>query len=170
MPWRDVVLESLQRFAARNHSRNIDRKQFLDEELASMSQAMNAAGQTPAQTVSRVLQELRNEGLVEFLDSGSYVLLDRPFDVETTDLPDEGLDVALRANCLRFGDVETGHELALSRRRRGQSRLRTLTLTNYSITCAVCDVSDNRLLIASHILGWGAFPEYRGNLSNVVND
>jgi hypothetical protein len=168
MTWRDVVLEALQRFTARHNSRNVNRQQFLAEELPSMSAAVNTRGRTPAQTVSRILQELRTDGVLQHLGPGSDVLLDQPFEVESTDLPDEGLDIALRANCLLFGDVETGHDLALSRRRRGQARLRALTLANYSVTCAVCDVTDNRLLIASHILAWGAFPEFRGNLANVI--
>jgi predicted restriction endonuclease len=168
MSWRDSVLAALRRFAARHGSRNVDRQAFLREELARMSAEVQSEGKTPHQTVSRVLQELRDEGLIEFIGSGSYLLTDQPIDVEADDLPDEAIDVALQRKLLRIGCVNTGTDQAIVRIRRGQSRVRALTISNYQAMCAVCDVSELQLLIASHVVGWAEAPEHRGNLANVI--
>jgi hypothetical protein len=88
--------------------------------------------------------------------------------VEDVDLTNEEIDRALRANRLRIGIVPTGSEQALARRRKGQARIHDLTAENYLGRCAVCDVTDPALLIASHIVGWAEAPEHRGDLSNVI--
>jgi predicted restriction endonuclease len=54
------------------------------------------------------------------------------------------------------------------RQRRGQARIHKLTVENYRGRCAVCDVTDAELLVASHIVGWADAPEHRGDLSNVI--
>jgi len=89
-------------------------------------------------------------------------------DIEIFEGTDEEIDSLVKANRLRFGCVDTGDELAVTRRRRGQDRLRELTLTNYSSTCALCDVNDVSLLVTSHIVGWAEDAECRGFLSNII--
>jgi hypothetical protein len=168
MRWRDSVLAALHRFAVRHGSRNIERQTFLEEELSRISAEVATRGRTPHQTISRVLQELRDEGLIEFISSGSYLLTDQPIDVETEDLPDEAIDVALQRNLLRLGHVSTGTDQALVRIRRGQARVRALTVSNYRELCAVCDVSERPLLVASHVVTWSEAPQHRGNLANVI--
>ncbi len=91
-----------------------------------------------------------------------------PVHVETKDLADEEIDQAIKANRLRIGIVGTASESILARRRIGQQRLRELTLFNYSSTCALCDVNESSLLVASHIVGWAENPEARGILSNLI--
>ncbi len=115
-------------------------------------------GLTPEQTLSRNLQGLLDEGLVQFLGNGNYLLLDSPFDAETEDLSDEALDLAIYAGRLKLGRVETDERPAITRRRKGQDRLRVLALDDYGGACAVCDVADSGLLIASHILRWADAP------------
>ena len=88
--------------------------------------------------------------------------------VESQDLNDEVVDLAIREDRLRIGIVATDSAVALARQRRGQERLRRLTLLNYDSMCALCDVDDLSLLIASHIVGWAEGPEARGMLSNVI--
>jgi hypothetical protein len=83
-------------------------------------------------------------------------------------LTDEALDFAIRAGRLKLGRVETDTRPAVARRRKGQDRLRALTLDDYASQCAVCDVADMGLLIASHILRWADAPEHRGELANVL--
>jgi Predicted restriction endonuclease len=89
-------------------------------------------------------------------------------DVESQDWPDEVIDRAIRENRLRLGTVPTDSEVTLARQRRRQERLRRLTLLHYSSMCALCDINDPALLIASHIVGWAQAPEARGLLSNVL--
>jgi hypothetical protein len=166
--WRDAVLASLRSFCARHGTRSVGRQSFIAEELPTLVAVTGTVGLTPDQTLSRNLQELRDEGLVQFLGNGNYLLLDAPLDVEAEDLPDEALDFAIKAGQLKLGRIETDVRPAVSRRRKGQERLRALTLDAYDRQCAVCDVADNGLLIASHILRWADAPEHRGELANVV--
>ena len=166
--WRQVVLQALRRYAKRNRTRKIRREDLLRQELKRIVGETSSLGATPAQTVSRVLQELRDDGAVYFLGRGTYLLLDPPLDVEAEDVPDRALDFAAKRNRLRIGAVATSDETALARRRKGQDRVRALTLQNYGGQCALCDISDVRLLVASHVSSWADDPENRGNLSNVI--
>jgi hypothetical protein len=75
MSWRDAVLVALHRFSARHATCVIGRQEFLADELERIVGDTGSQGQTPDQTVSRVLQELREEGLLEFLNAGEYRLL-----------------------------------------------------------------------------------------------
>lgn len=138
----------------------------------------------------RILNELESHGLISILRSrasrsSSYLheitrdgrrLLDEAevavapisLNIEECDLSDDEIDHALQTNRLQFGIVATDFQQAIVRQRRGQSRIHELTLRNYQGMCAVCDVRDPALLIASHVVGWADAPEHRGNLSNVV--
>ncbi len=91
-----------------------------------------------------------------------------PVNVEDQDLADDEIDQALRTNRLRIGMVPTDSQQALLRQRRGQRRIHQLTVENYRGRCAVCDVMDPALLVASHVVGWAEAPESRGDLSNVI--
>lgn len=168
MNWRDAVLFSLRSFRQRHGTRMIARQEFISEELPHVISATGSTGKTPHQTLSRILQELRDDGLVEFLGNGSYFLQDTIVDIDEEDLTDEALDHAIRSRRLILRDVETATPTVLSRRRRGQDRLRKLSLEQYDKSCAVCDISDLSLLIASHIIPWAEAPNHRGRLDNVI--
>ncbi len=146
----------------------IARHDFITEELPRIISAAGSKGRTPHQTLSRVLQELRDEGLVEFLGNGNYFLQDTTIDIDEEDLTDEAIDHAIRSRRLILRDVETGTPTVLARRRKGQNRLRKLSLEQYSTICAVCDIADDSLLVASHILSWAEAPDHRGRLDNVI--
>jgi hypothetical protein len=166
--WHTAVREALERFSRRHGTRVIQRQQFLAEELPTLVLQTGSQGRTPAQTVSRELQELRDEGFLIFSNAGMYVLADGPIDVESEDLASDVLDSAIRQRKLRLGAVETGDAQKLARLRKGQARLRRLTLENYDFRCALCDITDERLLIASHIVRWTDDIEARGDLANVI--
>jgi hypothetical protein len=138
------------------------------EELDSIAADVNSKGSTPGQTLSRVLQELRRHGILNHVGSGLDLLLDRPVSADAEDLPDEALDIAIRRDEYLLDDVPTSDVQVLGRRRKGQSRLRALALSNYDSRCALCDVTQSDLLIASHIVRWTDDPVARGRLSNVL--
>lgn len=52
--------------------------------------------------------------------------------------------------------------------RQGQALFRKTILTSYNSRCALTDVDDRRLLIASHIIGWADRPETRMNPHNGI--
>jgi hypothetical protein len=168
MTWRDAVIEAIHRFSTRYRTREITRQELIDEELGQIIQDTNSEGDTPSQTLSRILQELRDEGTLAFVGHGVYLLLDTPFNIEEVDLSENAIDLAIEQNKLQIGIIPTGDSIALARQRRGQARIRELTLKNYDYQCALCDIEDPQLLIASHISKWADDPEGRGDLSNII--
>ncbi|RLC54884.1 MAG: hypothetical protein DRI79_07350 [Chloroflexi bacterium] len=167
--WRDAVLDALHRFSNRHNTKTITRQGLLEEELDRIVSETGTRGLTPEQTLSRVLQELRDEGILYFIGGGQYLLLmDTPIDVEMEELPRDAIDFAIRRGKLRIGMVPARDELTMSRRRLGQSRIRWLCLHSYDHQCALCDIRNENLLIASHISRWADDPEARGVLSNVI--
>jgi len=140
----------------------------MEEVLETIAQQTATEGKTPGQTLSRVLQDLRDDGLLHFTNPGAYVLLDTPVHVESEDLSIEAIDYAIKHEKLILGNVPTSDVQGVARQRRGQQRIRRLTLRNYEKQCAFCDVTDEKFLVASHISRWGDDPETRGILSNVI--
>jgi len=166
--WQQAALGGLRRFAARHQTRLIRRSQLIVEELQAISSEVGTRGVTPGQTLSRVLQELRQLGILHHVERGVDLLLDRPILAEAEDYPDKALDIAIDREELLIEDVPTGDAIVLARQRRGQSRLRFRALAIYTNRCALCDVRETELLIASHIVRWGDDPEVRGKLSNIL--
>jgi hypothetical protein len=75
MTWREAVSDAIARLTSRRASNIFTRQLLLDEELPSIVQAIGSSGRTPAQTLSRVLQELRDAEEIEFVGDGEYRLL-----------------------------------------------------------------------------------------------
>lgn len=98
----------------------------------------------------------------------SEVESDEEIDVDDTDLSEGELDEAILQKRLRFQNIPTSDQLVLTRRRKGQARLRELALQNYSRRCALCDISDTSLLVASHIVRWSDDIDARGDLANII--
>ena len=166
--WRKCVVEGLHRYSIRNRTSKIERGSFLVQELASMSAAVGSIGRTPGQTVSRVLQELRDQGSLFFSSSGVYVLTDQVVDLTREDLADDIVENAILRDALLVPDVAVRVEVGAARLRVGQSALRRLTLANYGGQCAVCDTCDPMLLVTSHVARWADRPDARGKLSNTI--
>jgi hypothetical protein len=70
--WKTAVREALGRYSERHTTVQIDRAIFLDEEQLNIVNATESSGKTPGQTISRVLQELRDEGVLFFSSSGDH--------------------------------------------------------------------------------------------------
>lgn len=166
--WQQAVLAGFHRYSARHKTKLIKRSQFIDEELRSIANDVNSKGATPSQTLSRVLQELRRYGILNHVGRGVDLLLDHPISADAEDFPDKALDIAIQRGGLLIEDVPTSDTQVLSRRRKGQSRLRALTLSNYDSRCALCDVTNLDLLIASHIVRWTDDSLARGRLTNIL--
>lgn len=166
--WQGAVLDAIHRYTASRQTRLVARSALIREELDSIIQDAGATGATPAQTLSRVLQELRHIGVLQHVDRGVDLLLDTPLSVESEDLPDTALDAAIEHDQLRISDVATDDAQAITRRRKGQARIRQHIIAAYDHRCALCDVSEPDLLVASHIATWSENPDARGRLSNVL--
>ncbi len=166
--WKTAVVSALQRYSRRHGSLQIERAAFLGEELATMTVEAKSAGRTPAQTVSRVLQELRDEGRLFFSAAGIYVINGAAIDAVKEDFADDVLDHAALSGTLVLSDLATSDAIGQSRMRRGMAAVRRATLSNYRGRCALCDIADAQLLVASHIARWADRPDARGRLANVI--
>jgi len=167
--WREAVLDGIRRLTKMKDSYFFSRQEIIQFELSQITQEVYAQGETPAQTLSRVLQELRDDKLVEFSDNlGNYVFLADNVNIEHEDFTEPAIDAAIKAKRIMFGDIPTSEVISQTRQRIGQQRLRYWTLHNYRHQCALCDVSDDRLLVASHLARWADYPKGRGDLTNIV--
>lgn len=74
--WKNAVKSALKRIQTHTASNEISRRHLISTELGNIVAEAKSEGMTPSQTLSRVLQELREEGLVEFSDyGGQYKIL-----------------------------------------------------------------------------------------------
>ncbi len=89
MTWREATINALTRMSLRHRKNFFTRTQIIKEELGRISQDVATVGRTPAQTLSRVLQELRKERFLEFDGHGKYTLLTSTSEPVTSDIPQE---------------------------------------------------------------------------------
>ena len=74
--WPIAVMEAIERVCSRRQSKIFDRRTLIEEELGQIIRDTGTKGATPRQTLSRVLQQLRDQGDIKFLDGrGTYQLL-----------------------------------------------------------------------------------------------
>jgi len=74
--WSEVVEEAVRRHVASTGSAEFTRQDLIDAELVRIVGETGSQGQTPHQTLSRELQQLRGEGVIEFIDDrGAYRLV-----------------------------------------------------------------------------------------------
>ncbi len=73
--WKDAVHAAIKRLVATRQNAEFTRHDIIETELAAITDEVGSKGETPEQTLSRVLQELRQAEIIEFLDNqGSYRL------------------------------------------------------------------------------------------------
>lgn len=167
--WREAVIDSITNLTYKKNSYIFSRQELINKKLEHIIEEVDSHGDTPSQTLSRVLQELRDDNLIEFIDnSGNYISLIHNVRIEDEDLPESAIDVAINSKKLTFNDINTDEKVGLVRQRIGQSRLRYWTLKNYQYQCALCDVSEIKYLVTSHLARWSDHPEGRGDLQNII--
>jgi len=78
--WSEAVDAAVRRFVARTGSPVFSRQALIDAELDAIVADTGSAGATPHQTLSRELQQLRDAGIIEFIDAGTYRWLGAPWE------------------------------------------------------------------------------------------
>ena len=74
--WSEVVEEAVRRHVASSGSSEFTRQELVDAELDWIVNETGSEGQTPQQTLSRELQQLRDAGVLAFVDDrGAYRLI-----------------------------------------------------------------------------------------------
>lgn len=76
--WTDAVLSAVRRHVHRTGSTIFSRQTLIDGEMEKVVAATGSTGATPWQTLSRVLQELRDAGQMEFVGEGVYRYAGQP--------------------------------------------------------------------------------------------
>jgi len=76
MRWKDAVRLAIVRHCRTTKSDVFSRKALIERELAKIVSDTASKGSTPEQTLSRILQELREDGEIDFIDNdGTYCKL-----------------------------------------------------------------------------------------------
>lgn len=70
--WSVAVEDAVRRHVARTGSVVFTRQDVIDAELDAIVAVTGSTGATPHQTLSRELQQLRDAGVLEFVDQGTY--------------------------------------------------------------------------------------------------
>jgi putative restriction endonuclease len=70
--WSEAVASAARRHVAKTGSPIFTRQALIDAELEAIVADTGSAGATPHQTLSRELQQLRDAGVIEFVDQGTY--------------------------------------------------------------------------------------------------
>lgn len=71
--WKEAVANAIDRLNSKNGVKEFSRKELIELELPNIVADVGAKGETPTQTLSRILQELRVAGQIEFIDDdGNY--------------------------------------------------------------------------------------------------
>lgn len=143
--WKAAVWAAVQRQAARSRGA-FTREQLIEAELARIVADAGSTGRTPAQTLSRELQELRDAGLLLFDGRGRYRLAR-----STAAEPDVQKAIATQA------------ELRVMARL-GQGRFRRVLMERWEGRCPLTGITEAGLLRASHIIAWHACAEERERL------
>ena len=74
--WSETVEEAVRRYCGRTGSKIFTRQALIDAELPRIVEETGSEGLTPESTLSRELQQLRDRGVLEFVDDrGCYRLI-----------------------------------------------------------------------------------------------
>ncbi len=74
--WSEAVEIAVRRLAERLGTDEFTRQQLIDHELPHIVRETGSRGETPAMTLSRELQQLRDEGQIAFEARGQYRLVE----------------------------------------------------------------------------------------------
>lgn len=76
LTWRQAVEKAVRQLVLEKGAASFSRQELIQCQLAKIVADVQAQGETPAQTLSRVLQELRDEGIIAFEgEKGDYRFL-----------------------------------------------------------------------------------------------
>ena len=131
--WREATWAALQRLARTNAV--MTRTALIANELPTIKADVGSIGATPDQTLSRVLQELRDEGVLIFDGNGQYRLAEG--------VAAEPLEAAIATE-----------QWKLQKTRIGQGPFRSALLTRWHGRCPLTLIGEPELLRASHIVPW----------------
>lgn len=131
--WREAVWAAVQRQVSA--SGIVTRQGLIDHELDTIRAEVGSTGLTPDQTLTRILNELRIDGVILADGRGRYRIAEG--------LAEEPLDTAVATESWK-----------LQKARIGQSAFRKALLDRWDGRCPLTGIAEAPLLIASHIIPW----------------
>ncbi|WP_232700442.1 HNH endonuclease [Halobacterium wangiae] len=156
--WRRVVRRELARYREEAGTDVLERQEFLAFALPVFREEFPDAN-TPGQTFSREMQQLRDAEEVEFLGNGTYRLV--ALDTEHGDTTD-AVDAA------REWPYEASEYETTVGARSLPAAFREAVLARYDSQCPVSGVDHPRLLDVAHVLSWSDHESLRTDPGNVV--
>ena len=75
MTWHESVMNAIHRVTTRTGHRVFSRQELIDTELPRIITETDPGSGTPEQTLTRILQELRNKGTIDLETADIYRLL-----------------------------------------------------------------------------------------------
>ena len=155
--WREVVRRELHRYREQTGHDVVERQDLLEQALPILEEEFPDAS-TPGQTLSRVLQELRDRDEIEFLDfEGTYRIGDLDHEFTEEDWTELG-DHRYEANT--YETTVTARSLP--------ARFRDAVLSWYGARCPVSGVDHAELLDVAHVLSWSDNQDVRTDPGNVL--
>ncbi len=151
-----MVRRELHRYRDQTGHDVVERQDLLDQSR-SVLEAEFPEANTPGQTLSRVLQELRDSDELEFLDhAGTYRI--RELEVDAADVStDQGT-----------GTYEAETYETTVQARSMPAAFREAVLSWYDARCPVSGVDHAGLLDVAHVLPWSDYPDRRTDPANVI--
>ena len=73
--WSEAVEDAVRRHVASTGDRTFTRQTLIESELKQIIDETGSVGATPEMTLSRELQQLRDAGVIKFVDRGKYCLV-----------------------------------------------------------------------------------------------
>jgi hypothetical protein len=180
MTWQDNVVRAIQRLTSQTGSLLFTRQKLIGSEINQIIKEAGSSGETPEQTLSRILQGLRDQGIIKFESSGVYRLLkpvakayprkiffvqmftkDISLEDCVLDLIDNSVDGFIRSRHLRLSEVASVFW------EKKKAKKRTLELPEIHVSlndtrfeiqdnCGGIDLKDalNEVFTFGHSIGW----------------
>lgn len=146
---------NISRYPYRLQKSKIGLKKYIDN-LDIIFEELNSKNSTSKDSTVLTEQESNAEETVSYED------------VEVSDIEDV-IEKALDLKDMVFlKNILTGEIQTYIAQRIGQDKIRRMVLKNYHNQCALCDVNDSHMLVASHIIPWKENKILRGKLDNVI--
>lgn len=152
--WRDIVRDEVRKRVGQRDDDMFTRQGLLEQALPRLEQEFPNA-ETPGQTMSKALQELRDRGEIEFVQPGVYRLL------ATTQEQSRELDELFEHPGKRPDAVEV-RETEITERP-FQSWFRSRVLPNFDHACAICKITPEWFLDAAHLRPVADHPDLAGD-------
>jgi putative restriction endonuclease len=155
--WRDVVRRELHRYREQTGYDVVERQELLEQALPLLEREFPDA-KTPDQTLSRVLQELRDRDELEFLDyGGTYRIGDLAYEPTGSTEPE-----------VSDHEYEARTYETTVKARSMPAAFRDAVLSWYEMRCPVSGVDHAGLLDVAHVLSWSDHPDIRTDPGNVL--